>query len=171
MRLDMPRGIPKAALCSRRRSALRDLCALTILLGCLPSLLFNVGVARGLLIHDHYEESFHGHVVTIAQRGDHPHSHAHVHPHHHRGERPPEDTPADGEDGHGDTFVRGTELGLLKKQAAPERVCHLAPSLAESSPRVSALSAPSAPQKGRTTRGGEARGVDLACLRATILLV
>ena len=108
----------------RLRSRGRHLVAALLLLACLPSLLFNVGSGRSVLIHDHSGDAFHTHVVAASFDHAHPHTHGYEQGGD-SGELPGSDGPPDrGPEGEpvdrrsDGAKIRGTEVAVSKKCAS-----------------------------------------------------
>lgn len=149
------------------RTARRLVCVL-LLLACAPSLLLNVGMGRGLLIHDHAEGALHTHILAGDLRTEPGHRHE---DHYAAGPRNPAtsfDDPA--ENCHHDAVIPGSELACGKKASSvtdPASVfLHPLPLILATSPRPSAL-----PRLAGSSSGvSGTRTFELTCLRAVILL-
>lgn len=160
--------------CHLARQVRRGL-GMLLLLGCLPSLLFNVGTGRGLVIHDHWDQSLHTHVLAVAHQHDHSDWHARQHGHGHGHDD------ADAPDGHdvvpqpierhSETVIRGTEVTVSKKHESATEIGSIHPMLV---PPVLSTAAPpisSPPPRGWPDPAGGVRRTELACLRAVVLLI
>lgn len=142
-----------------------------VLLACLPSLIFNTGVGRAILVHAHEEDPLHAHVVGSSHdHHGHDHDHGHAHP---AREDAPLPVPTSGDDGAPvepvqGAVVRGAEATASAKSdlvtvlvgavpASPATV-EVLPNL----PPTNAASYDAGPVAGRA---------EVAALRAVVLLI
>jgi hypothetical protein len=145
----------------------RPLFLALVLLACLPSLIFNTGVGRAVLLHAHEEAPLHAHVVGSSHDHhghDHHHGHAHPHPAH-------EDVPTPGDDGvpvervQG-AVVRGAEAtATVKFDLVTVLDVPVAPASVEILPHYTPTSAAS------YDAGPVASRAEVAALRAVVLLI
>jgi hypothetical protein len=142
-----------------------------LLLGCLPSLLFNAGTGRSVLIHDHRGESLHSHIVAVADQHDHVRWHAGQHEHDDGDEPDGHDALPQHAESHSDTVIPGTEVAVSKKHEPATEIglAHPMPVLPLISTAASPVSSP--PPRWSLDAAGGVRQMELACLRAVVLLI
>ena len=153
----------------------RQRVAILLIVGCLPSLLFNVGTGRSVLIHKHSEQSFHTHVISGSEHRHHVHPHEarHGHDYNEADESDHHDPLSQPTEPHTDTVIRGTEVAVLTKHEAATNGVALPHSLPVPLLISAAAALPVAsPPLRRSLDGSRGAGwTERACLRAVILLI